>query len=216
MTNLLMIRNPKSIIIHFMNNLKIKSTLLLITIFLSLQSFAQETINSSRFNFDFEQPGLDGNKIAKDWIAMPRGTDKFVFLLDSTVKHSGKYSLLIKPSGLESVDVDQNFGAAGFRIKNTYKGKRVEVTAFMKCENVIGSIKLMLRVDGKEHKILQYGTMKEKTIAGTQRWKEYKLEIDIPENGIDIYIGGMLIGSGKLWIDDFRVQVDGKDINLYK
>ena len=39
------------------------------------------------------------------------------------------------------------------------------------------------------------------------------LTIDLPKDGIDIYIGGMLIGNGKLWIGDFQVQIDGKDIN---
>jgi hypothetical protein len=35
----------------------------------------------------------------------------------------------------------------------------------------------------------------------------------LPDNATKIFIGALLVGSGKLWADDFQLLIDGVDIS---
>lgn len=100
----------------------------------------------------------------------------FVFKIDSNIKHSGNYSLMI---------VNQNeynnpmFGCAGFRLDNI-KGKEIEVSAYMKLEKISDAIGLLVRIDD-EDKILAFDNMEREKIKGTKNWKKYNVKLIIPD-----------------------------------
>jgi hypothetical protein len=74
-----------------------------------------------------------------------------------------------------------------------------------------GPVGLLLRIDG-ETGGLEFDNMHEKNIQGTADWKLYSVTLHLPQNATKIYIGALLSGTGQLWVDDFEVLIDGKDI----
>ena len=48
---------------------------------------------------------------------------------------------------------------------------------------------------------------------GTKDWTKYEIKLPLhPDKTEKIYVGGLLIGKGKMWLDDLKVTIDGKEI----
>jgi hypothetical protein len=132
---------------------------------------------------------------------------------DSSEKQSGKVSLLLECIGPKA---DNSFGCIAYSIPVNYEGKQIELRAYMKLQNVTnGPIGLMLRIDGPNGS-LQFDNMQQKNIQGTSDWKLYSVILPLPEDAKQFYIGALLIGTGKLWVDDFQLLIDGEDISKAK
>ncbi len=161
------------------------------------------------FNFGFETVS-NTEGLPDGWGRW--GAPSYQIVLDSEVKHSGKYALRI-----ESVTKDyapNEFGCPRFSIPVDFTGKTVTVKAFMKLEGVERPIGLLLRVDG-ESGSLAFDNMQQRRIVGTHDWKEYSVTVDLPANAKMIHIGALHSGPGKLWVDDFQVIIGRKyDYNL--
>jgi len=159
------------------------------------------------FNFGFEK--ISGKSILPDeWKIW--GTGGYSVKIDSTVKHTGKYSVLIASD--EKSD-GNSFGGLGYKIPAIYTGNIVEVKAYMKFQDVSdGAVGLVLRIDGKGEK-LKSDNMLQKGIHGTADWAMYSVQLILPEDATSINIGAILSGKGKLWVDDFKLLIDGKELN---
>lgn len=70
---------------------------------------------------------------------------------------------------------------------------------------------LFLRIDG-EGGVLQFDNMQSRNLSGTADWTEYSIKLPLPENAAFIYVGALLTGKGKLWVDDLRLSIEGKNI----
>ena len=161
------------------------------------------------FNFGFETVS-NPNELPDGWGRW--GHPSYNFVLDSEVKHSGKYSLRIE-SATENMAKGE-FGCPRFSIPAKYTGKTVTVKAFMKLENVEKPIGLLLRIDVESGQGA-FDNMQQRGITGTRDWQEYSVTVDLPENAKTIYIGAIHSGPGKLWVDDFQVIIGQKtDFNL--
>ncbi len=145
--------------------------------------------------------------------------------VDSVIKHSGKYALRIEPRGqIIGPARSMEFSCPTLAIPARYAGKNVTVKAFMRTEDVDQPIGLMLRIDGKPDRVLQFDNMQHRGITGSGNWEEYSVTLPLPQRAETIYIGAILSGKGKLWIDDFQVLIDDTDIqfaqlkpeNMYK
>ncbi len=44
----------------------------------------------------------------------------------------------------------------------------------------------------------------------------YAVKLPLPEKAKIINFGALLYGTGEMWIDDFELLIDGKDISLAK
>lgn len=163
---------------------------------------------NKEFNFGFEKTN-NMETLPKSWFQW--GTKDYVFRIDSTEKHSGKYSLKIEPT--EDIK-EKSFGCVAYSIPPIYKGKTIEVKAYIKIENADKPIGLLLRIDGPEkNKSLEFDNMQREKISGTKDWTLYSVKLPLPKEATMIYIGAILSGSGKLWADDFQILIDGTDIN---
>lgn len=160
------------------------------------------------FNFGFEKVN-NFQALPNPWFQW--GTKDYVLRIDSTEKHSGKYSMLIEPTE----DINQkSFGCVAYSIPANYVGKEIEVKAYIKMEHTEKPIGLLLRIDGKStNSSLEFDNMQEKGIMGTKDWTQYSVKLPLPNEATTIFIGAILAGSGRLWADDFQVLIDGKDIN---
>jgi len=187
-----------------------KKTALIFTLSLfSYFAFCQ-TENKTDFNFGFEKISNKG-QLPDNW--MKWGTADYKLSSDTIEKHSGRTSLSIEFIG---ASIDQSFGSCGYAIPAIYKGNQIELRGYMKLQNIDnGRIGLMLRIDGANG-TLQFDNMMQRNIHGTSDWTLYSIVLPLPKNAKTIFIGPILSGTGKLWIDDIQLLIDGEDIGKAK
>ena len=53
-------------------------------------------------------------------------------------------------------------------------------------------------------------------IEGTSDWTLYSVKLPYPLHAKTIFIGAILSGKGKLWVDDFELSLDGVNIDMVK
>ena len=172
---------------------------------LTLHGFSQKAENNGDFNLGFEK-FITGQKLPANWIQWGAG---YVLSVDTVEKKSGKYAVVIKsPANKNS----NSFGSLAHRIPAIYEGKEIELRGYIKYKDVAnGFAGLLLRVDG-DGKPLQFDNMQSKNIQGTAEWAQYSIKLPYPKDAKEIYVGALLTGTGELWIDDFQVLIDGKDL----
>ncbi len=133
------------------------------------------------------------------------GGDGYILTIDSTNVHSGKYS-----AAVEFKSGNPDYKSLAFTIPESYAGKKITFSGYIKTENVTGGYAgLWMRIDPS----IAFDNMNKRGITGTTAWTKYEISLDMdPERTKQIVFGGLLVGKGKMWIDDLRVAVDGKDI----
>ena len=186
-----------------------KTFLTFLIFILTATIYSQSKTNTTEFNFGFEKT-TPNKKLPEKWFQWGSG---YNLSIDTIIKHSGKNSVLIQPS--DNI-TSNSFGCIAHKIPAVYQGKEIELRAYMKLKDVKeGTIGLMLRIDGSTG-ILQFDNMQQKNIQGTSDWKMYSVKLPYPNNAKTIYIGALLSGTGQLWVDDFELLIDGKDIKKAK
>ena len=172
--------------------------------FASITAYCQPKENSSAFNFGFEKVEK-GSPLA--WNKF--GSSNYIISLDSTTVKSGKYS-----ASIEFKEKDPDFRAWAFTIPDNYAGKKITLTGYIKTENVTeGYAGLWMRIDPS----IAFDNMGKNGIKGSTDWTKYEITLDMnPEKTKQIVVGALLVGKGKIWIDDLNVSIDGKDINTLK
>jgi hypothetical protein len=187
-----------------------KKTILLLAFLLCPYFVSCQTQNNVDFNFGFEKIS-NKDRLPDNWFKW--GTEDFILKTDTIEKHSGSASMLIEPSGPRS---EGTFGCAAYLIPAIYQGSQIELRAYMKLQDVAeGQIGLMLRIDG-ESGGLQFENLQGENIHGTADWTMYSVKLPLPDNATKIYIGAILSGRGKLWVDDFQILIDGEDLSKAK
>jgi C-terminal processing protease CtpA/Prc len=178
-----------------------KTFLTFLTLFIGLTAFCQ---TSQKFNFDFE---IVDNGKPKDWNNF--GSSNYTIALDSINTKSGKYAATI-----EFNEGSPDFKVWAFTIPDNYAGKKITLTGYIKTENVTdGYAGLWMRIDPS----IAFDNMNKNGVKGTTDWTKYEITLEMnPEKTKQIVIGGLLVGKGKMWLDNFNVSIDGKDIKDLK
>ncbi len=178
-----------------------KTFLTFLGLLIGLTTFCQ--INE-KFNFDYEI--IDNGK-PKDWNNF--GSSNYTIALDSINTKNGKYSATI-----EFREGNPDFKAWAFAIPDNYTGQKITLTGYIKTENVTeGYAGLWMRIDPS----IAFDNMNKNGVKGTTDWTKYEITLDMnPEKTKQIVIGGLLVGKGKMWLDNFNVSIDGKDIKDLK
>jgi C-terminal processing protease CtpA/Prc len=171
-----------------------------ICFFITISSFCQTVKDSSTYNFDFEKTAE--NKFAY-WNNF--GSNDYVIAIDSVVKHSGNYA-----ASISNPNAVVDFKALSYTLPGNFKGKKLTISGYIKTENVTdGYAGLWLRIDPK----IAFNNMENVGIKGTADWKKYEVTVNMdPANTKAIVLGGLLVGKGKMWLDDLSVTIDGKDV----
>lgn len=175
-----------------------------ILIFISFLLTTCQSQQQSNLNLDFET--LEG-KLPKNWSIM--GGHGIEVYIDSITKKSGKYSTVIhKPSSASG------FKSLAIKLPANYAGKKIKLSGFIKTENVTdGRAGLWMSIEPK----LGFDNMANRGIKGTTDWQLYEIELALkPEKTEQIFIGALLGGKGKMWVDQLKVSVDGNDISSHK
>lgn len=164
-----------------------------------MTSFAQQKIE----NLDFE---TSENNSPTLWKLM--GNNSAKVFSDFNEKQQGKASAVIESEGTEG------FRAIMYTLPNNYAGRKITLSGYLKTENVTdGFAGLWMRIDPE----VAFNNMQNVGLKGTNDWKKYEVTLNMsPENTQQIVIGALLSGKGKIWVDDLKVSIDGKDIDNAK
>lgn len=164
-----------------------------------MATFAQQKIE----NLDFET--TENNSPAL-WKLM--GNNSAKVFSDFNEKQQGKASAVIESEGTEG------FRAIMYTLPNNYAGRKITLSGYLKTENVTdGFAGLWMRIDPD----VAFNNMQNIGLKGTNDWKKYEVTLNMsPENTQQIVIGALLSGKGKIWVDNLKVSIDGKDIDNAK
>ena len=172
----------------------------LITFFLSLAVSLTLNAQKTTINLNFENIE---NGFPKDWNVFGDGSG--IVMISDQVVMEGKSAMYF-----ENQESD-GFKALALNLPQTYAGKSIILSGFIKTENVSdGFAGLWMRIDPD----IAFENMQSRGITGTTNWKKYEITLKMqPELTDKIVIGALLTGKGKMWVDDFHITVDGKDIH---
>ncbi|KAB2878597.1 hypothetical protein F9K33_12435 [bacterium] len=130
---------------------------------------------------------------------------------DTKIFHSGKSSAFMQ-SNKETI---QGFGTLMQTIKaDSYLGKRVRMTGYIKVDNINGMAAMWMRVDSKDTPPIQlsFDNMSNRGISSASDWKKCEIVLNVPANSGAIAFGVLLRGTGKIWFDD--VQFEAVDLSV--
>ena len=127
--------------------------------------------------------------------------------VDSTVVHSGRYALRIERDTTSAAQ----FTYASLSFPVDFPGDSIELRGWLRFENVVGRVGLWQRQDGKAGRV-QFDNMADRNLHGTQGWTEYRVTLRRDPAARRVLVGALLSGSGRLWLDDLQVLVDGRPL----
>lgn len=89
---------------------------------------------------------------------------------------------------------------------DSYRGKRVRMTGYVRAETVDDWAGLWMRVDGPKRESLNFDNMQDRPISGTHDWQRYELVLDVPQESEEIALGILLHGQGKVYLDNLKFE----------
>ena len=146
-------------------------------------------------------------EVPRGW-SVPKAAEDYEATVDTKVSRSGKASACIRNISATPKNwgnLIQSFAA------DDYRGKRVRLTGYVKTLNVT-TAQFWLRVDSQTLKTLAFDNMYDRRVVGTVDWTKCELVLEVPDEAATIVLGCMLFGTGKLWFDDLKFEVVGKDV----
>lgn len=169
-------------------------------------------LNKSSTNDTFlEDRNSDGKP--DGWEGFATNTAEQLWQMDETVSYDGESSLLLS-SGTRVGLRDYVF-VRNELLVNNYKGQRVQLSSYIKTEEITDGASLWIWVEGVGRgNILFFDSMPFRRIQGTSDWYQEALVIDVPNEATRLYIGATLNSSGKLWIDQLLVEPVAPDTPL--
>lgn len=179
-----------------------KNACFILIALLALGCRSASSTKTSKFNFGFERNEFRG-EIPDRWFQW--GT--YPLSIDSVSAYSGKYAAMITASQDSGA-----FGCIAYSVPAYYQGDSIRLEGYIKLDAVEdGFAGLLLRVDGDNTQLV-FNNMAEKQINGTRDWAKYTVTLPYPRQAKSIYVGGLLVGKGSAWFDDFSLSIDGKDL----
>jgi C-terminal processing protease CtpA/Prc len=177
---------------------------ILLTFLTALIALSTSGQTDKNFNLNFE---LTDSIRPIGWNVF--GSANYAVGLDTVNKQNGKYAVSI-----EYKEGASDFKAWAFTIPNNYPGKKITLTGYIKTENVKeGYAGLWMRIDPS----VAFDNMHNRGAKGTSDWTKYEVTLDLnPAKTKQIVVGGLLVGKGKMWLDNLSISIDGKDIKGLK
>jgi erythromycin esterase len=128
--------------------------------------------------------------------------------IDREVVHGGQASGFVRMTGARP----HEFGTLVQSVRaEPYRGRRIRLAGFLKTEGANDGAGLWMRVDGTDA-ILTFDNMDSRRICWTRDWQEVDVVLDVAQKARTITFGLILVGDGKAWVDDLRIEVVGKDV----
>ncbi len=139
-----------------------------------------------------------------DQLAGWGGGPKETLFADDTIFHGGQWSARLERGATSA----NTFSTITQGLLVDFAGKRLELRGFLKLEGVAGFAGLWLREDGSGQPVA-FDNMQQRHLDGTRDWEEFTIELPLEEEARTIALGCLLTGTGKVWVDDIQLLVDG-------
>jgi len=141
------------------------------------------------------------------WRVVGNKTSSYEFGTDKSVAQEGSTSATIR----STKDTIVGFGAfMQSCAPDTYLGRRVRMSGYVKTENVSDYAALWFRVDCDTTMVsfdnMHNGTT-DRPVKGTTEWTRYELVLDVPANSTSLNYGALLSGTGQLWFDNVAFEI---------
>ncbi|WP_396209148.1 erythromycin esterase family protein [Flavobacterium sp.] len=158
--------------------------------------------SQNKYNLDFNDFKQEEQKMPKGWFKW----GNFENLTGEVISDGNSVGKVVS-------DKNGTFGCITYMIPANYVGDTIVLSGRIKFENVKDYVGLVMRIDGHSKKgSLAFKSMQNQKIRGTSDWREYSIKLPFPSNAKAIYVGGILGKKGVAWFDDFKVSIDGIDI----
>ena len=95
-----------------------------------------------------------------------------------------------------------------------FRGRRVRFTLHMRTLNAMPGAHVVFRVESADGRLLSLYNMLPRQLRGTTPWAAHSVVIEIPGRATKLTVGGTLMKSGSLWIDDALLEIVGPDVPL--
>ncbi|WP_426489633.1 S41 family peptidase [Hymenobacter sp. 102] len=165
---------------------------------------AQAQQAAPNLNLDFEQIVRQTQQPAHWWAPTDNG---YTVAVDSMVKYQGRYALRLQGLNQPTSTV---LGVASVQLPIRFQGRTVKLSGYLKTDNVQnGYAGLWLREDGPGG-TLQLDNMSKQNLRGTTGWQQYSVTLPLEPEAKSLVIGGLLTGTGTVWLDQLELTVDGK------
>jgi hypothetical protein len=130
--------------------------------------------------------------------------------LDHNVVHGGKSSACVE----RKADTPNAFSGISLVIPVDFEGSRIELRGFLRTADVSDFVALWMREDGENPQAggIEFATLQGQHIGGTADWKQYSISLPVNPQARRLNFGFLLHGTGKGWVDDLELLVDGKAI----
>ena len=155
-------------------------------------------------NGGFEQSDASGLPLG--WKIVPAYKGKGQVILDDQIKHTGEYSLKLKPN---EKNTSAAFGVFTMLNAEELKGQEVTVSGFARTEGIGNNAAGILLKTGAEHWI---ALSKDKGRTFAPFNKTFTIAASIAEAGLLLLISGT---QGSVWFDDISVRVS-QDVSAGK
>ena len=149
--------------------------------------------------------------IPQGWFLTGKHNNQYQMGVDKGSGKDGKDAMTIK--SVDNIDDNLIFGAlATVSLPTQYLGKRVRLTGSIKTRDVNHWAGFWFRVDGqKKGDVLAFDNMKDgktnRSITGTNDWKQCDLVLDVPFNAKEIFFGALLSGTGQIWFENVSLKI---------
>ena len=158
--------------------------------------------SQNKYNLDFNDFNQEEQKMPTGWFKW----GNFENLTGEIISDGNSVGKVVS-------DKNGTFGCITYRIPANYVGDTIVLSGRIKYENVKNYVGLLMRIDEHSKKSpLAFKSMQYQKIRGTSDWREYSIKLPFPSNAKAIYVGGILGKKGVAWFDDFKVSIDGIDI----
>lgn len=130
--------------------------------------------------------------------------NSYTFVADSENAHSTPSSARIRRHGSEHYGTLEQL----INVHPSWHNKTVRLTGWLRGEGISGAGgALILRANGGSGQILDWNFMENSRVKGTQDWKRYTIELEIPPATFSLLVGVTLEGGGTLWADDLSIEL---------
>jgi AraC family transcriptional regulator len=91
-----------------------------------------------------------------------------------------------------------------------YKGKVIRLSAIFKTEQVSSRAGIWVRIEDANSSVVGFDNMDNQPLSGDQPWRRYSVILDVPQNADTIAFGSLIIGTGTMWFDSFKLESLGE------
>jgi hypothetical protein len=123
---------------------------------------------------------------------------------DDTIVRTGYWSARLERTATSP----DEFSGLSKNIPLDVAGKTIVLRGFLRTDNVTGFVSLWIRQDGSSPN-LAFATTQGRGVKGTNDWHEHTVTLPLHADARQLVFGVLISGSGKAWVDDLALMVDG-------